>query len=110
MTLAEYQEKAARTVNTRLSARETEMHALHGIAGETGEIHSLYQKKYQGHPLEDAHLKKELGDLIWFVAEMCTAKGWDLEEIGRLNIEKLRARYPEGFEAERSLHRRKGDV
>lgn len=110
MTLNDYQKAAARTVNDRLSAQETEMHALHGIAGEVGKIHSLYQKVYQGHPLDPEHLQKELGDLMWFIAEICTAKGWDLEEIGRLNIEKLRARYPEGFEASHSLHPRKGDV
>ena len=47
---------------------------------------------------------------MWFVAEYCTARGWTLEDVMALNIEKLRARYPDGFEAERSLNRRAGDV
>jgi hypothetical protein len=48
--------------------------------------------------------------MLWFVAEYCIAKGWELEEIMQMNIDKLKARYPEGFEAERSLHRKEGDM
>lgn len=47
---------------------------------------------------------------MWFIAEYCTACGWTLEEIAQMNIEKLMARYPDGFEAERSLHRKEGDI
>ena len=54
--------------------------------------------------------KKELGDLLWFVAEYCTAVGWDLDDIMALNIEKLKARFPDGFDPEKSLHRKEGDV
>lgn len=54
--------------------------------------------------------KKETGDILWFVAEYCTAMGWKLDDIAQMNIEKLRRRYPDGFEAERSLHRMEGDV
>lgn len=68
------------------------------------------RKKYQGHPIEREHLKKELGDLLWFIAEYCTAFGWELDEVATLNIEKLKARYPEGFEVDKSLHRAEGDI
>ena len=85
-------------------------HALHGMVGEIGEIHSLYQKTYQGHPFDDEHVQKELGDLLWFIAEYCTANEWTLEGIAKLNIEKLKVRYPEGFEAEKSLNRAAGDI
>ena len=54
--------------------------------------------------------KKELGDLLWFVAEYCTAKGWELDEIMQMNIDKLRKRYPDGFDSELSQHRAEGDV
>lgn len=77
---------------------------------EIGEIHGLYQKTYQGHELHSSHVKKELGDLLWFIAEYCTACGWQLEDVAQMNIDKLRARYPEGFDTERSLHRAEGDV
>ena len=55
-------------------------------------------------------MKKELGDLLWFIAEYCTALGWDLENIMQMNIDKLRSRFPEGFEIEKSLHRKDGDI
>jgi NTP pyrophosphatase (non-canonical NTP hydrolase) len=110
MTGNEYQVLAGRTINHDLFPNQVEMHALHGMVGEIGELHSIYQKVYQGHDLETEHLKKEVGDLLWFVAEYCTANGWELEEIMRMNINKLRARYPEGFDVDHSLHRKVGDV
>jgi NTP pyrophosphatase (non-canonical NTP hydrolase) len=110
MTPNKYQELAARTINTNLTNYEKSMHALHGMVGEIGELHSIYQKKYQGHKFDHDHAKKELGDLLWFIAEYCTAYEWNLEDIMQLNIDKLRARYPEGFDAERSLNREVGDI
>lgn len=110
MTGNEYQNLAARTIDKSLCGLKKEYHALHGMVGEIGELHSLYQKAFQGHEFEEDHAKKELGDLLWFIAEYCTAKGWDLEEIMGLNIAKLIARYPDGFEVEKSLHRKAGDI
>lgn len=110
MTPNEYQKLAARTINKNLTIREKEYHALHGMVGEIEELHSIYQKKYQGHPICIDHLKKELGDLLWFIAEYCTACGWNLEDIMKMNIEKLQERYPEGFDSEHSLHRAEGDI
>lgn len=110
MTGKEYQVLAARTINEDLAPLGKERHALHGMVGEIGEIHSLYQKIYQGHKFDDEHAKKELGDLMWFIAEYCTAKGWNLDDIMQMNIDKLRARYPEGFSSDKSLHRKAGDI
>jgi len=110
MTGNEYQHLAARTIGANMNAVKQEKHALHGMVGEIGELHSLYQKKYQGHAFDEEHAKKELGDLLWFVAEYCTSMGWTLEDVMQLNIDKLIARYPEGFQAERSLHRAVGDI
>lgn len=110
MTGNEYQKLAARTMDSSWTYTEQGHHALHGMVGEIGELHSLYQKKYQGHPFDETHAKKELGDLLWFVAEYCTAHGWQLEEIMQMNIDKLLARYPDGFDAEHSLHRKVGDI
>ena len=110
MTGNKYQELAARTINHNMSGYEKENHALHGMVGEIGELHGLYQKSYQGHIFNGEHAKKELGDLLWFIAEYCTANGWMLEDVMQLNIDKLKARYPEGFDAEKSLHRAEGDI
>lgn len=110
MTFKDYQGLAARTINPELGQTEMEDHATRGMAGEVGEIHSIYQKEYQGHPLDYNHVKKELGDLLWFIAEYCTAMNWDMGEVAQLNIDKLRARFPEGFEVDKSLHRAAGDI
>ena len=110
MTGNEYQHLAARTIGDNMNAIQQEKHALHGMVGEIGELHSLYQKKYQGHEFDEEHAKKELGDLLWFVAEYCTSMGWGLEDVMQLNIDKLKARYPDGFSEERSLHRAAGDI
>lgn len=109
MELNQYQKLASRTIANLIDG-EMEYHALHGLVGEIGEIHSLYQKVFQGHGMDEEHLKKELGDLMWFIAEYCTAMGWELDEICQLNIGKLKARYPQGFTEEKSLHRAKGDI
>lgn len=110
MTANEYQKLAARTIDPNMMRIDQKMHALHGMVGEIGELHSIYQKSYQGHVISDEHAKKELGDCLWFIAEYCTANGWELEDIMKCNIDKLMARYPEGFEVERSLHRQEGDI
>lgn len=110
MTGNEYQFLAARTINYNLNDTEKQYHALHGIVGEVGEIHSMYQKVYQGHEYTEEHMKKEFGDLLWFIAEYCTAMNWSIEDVMKMNIDKLRARFPEGFEVDKSLHRAEGDV
>ena len=110
MTGNEYQVLAARTINKDLTDEGQARHALHGMVGEIGELHSIYQKLYQGHKCDGEHAKKELGDLMWFIAEYCTAMNWNLDDVMQLNIDKLRARYPEGFDADHSLHRAAGDI
>ena len=110
MTGSEYQLLASRTINKELTRNEQEMHALHGLVGEVGELHSLYQKMYQGHELDKHHAMSELSDMLWFIAEYCTAMGWNLDDVMQYNIDKLIARYPDGFEADKSLHRAEGDI
>lgn len=110
MQMNEYQALAARTIKPEMGEVAMESHALHGIASEVGEIHGIFQKFYQGHDVDTEHVKKEFGDLLWFIAEFCTSQGWTLEEVAQGNIDKLIARYPDGFDPEKSLHRKAGDV
>ena len=110
MTLNEYQELAARTINKSLSEDEREAHALFGLASETGELLGLYQKSLQGHEFNDEHMLKECGDILWMMAELLTANGYTLDDVARMNIDKLKARYPDGFDAEHSIHRGAGDI
>ena len=110
MTLNEYQELAARTINPTLTAQEQTEHALFGIASEVGELSGLFQKKLQGHDIDEEHLMKECGDILWMLAEILTARRHTLEEVAQMNIDKLKARYPDGFDAEHSLHRGADDI
>ena len=64
----------------------------------------------QGHELDIAHLAKELGDIAWYLAEAATALDIPLEDILQANIDKLKKRYPEGFEIKRSLARLQGNL
>lgn len=105
-----YQEMAARTVDKKLSPGQIHCHAMFGMVSEIGELNGIYQKGFQGHAIDNEHVKKELGDLLWFIAEFCTSKGWKLEDIMALNIDKLKARYPDGFDPEKSRNRREGDI
>lgn len=86
------------------------LHAVAEINSEAGEIDGLIQKIYQGHGFDRLHMKKEIGDVLLGIAELCTALGFQLEDVMECNIEKLKDRYPEGFSEERSLNRREGDV
>lgn len=110
MTVTRYQELAGRTINAKLDYVSIQNHALHGMVGEIGELHSLYQKVFQGHGLDETHAMKEVGDLLWFIAEYCTAMGWKMEDVCQMNIDKLIARYPDGFDETKSLHRAEGDI
>lgn len=105
MNVNEYQSLAARTINRKLSVQQIQLHALHGLCAEVGEIHGLFQKYFQGHNFSADELRKEVWDVAWMLAELCTANGWSLESVLQENIEKLRRRYPEGFSEERSIHR-----
>lgn len=110
MTFNEYQQLAARTINKKNTNSQNEYHALFGMCSEVGELQGLYQKKYQGHLLDRHHAMSEVSDLLWFIAEWCTANEISLDDVAKYNIEKLIKRYPQGFEAEKSLHRAEGDI
>lgn len=107
MSISEYQKLAARTINHDLDIRSLVDHALLGLGSEAGEVMGLFQKVYQGHPRDEEKTMKEMGDVMWFLAELATALGYSLEEIAVRNIEKLVGRYPDGFESERSVNRDK---
>lgn len=113
MTGTEYQELAMLTSafkDKNHIPQDELIHSVCGLASEAGECTGLVQKIYQGHELDTDHLKKELGDALWFIAEACDYLGTTMDEIMQMNIDKLKARYPQGFEAEKSLHRAEGDI
>ena len=106
MTINEYQQLAMTTLNPDLSEKDVLINGVMGLCGESGEAIDLVKKWLaQGHELDREKLAKELGDICWYLAETATAIGYDLEDIMSANIEKLKKRYPQGFEAQRSINR-----
>lgn len=106
-TFNEYQRAAARTGGSDLAAGNEEKGlncAAMGLAGEAGEVCDLV-KKWQHHraPRDAAKLRKELGDVLWYLAHACNVMGWRMEDIAAENVAKLRARYPDGFSTEASI-------
>jgi NTP pyrophosphatase (non-canonical NTP hydrolase) len=82
-----------------------------GLAGEAGETLDMIKKWiFHEKDLDREYLKKELGDVMWYMAMICYSFGFDLDEILQMNIDKLKARYPEGFDTERANHRAEGDI
>lgn len=102
MNFNEYQNLARRTQNKRLNPDERLRHALCGLPSEVGEVCGLFQKVYQGRPLNADKVADEMGDCMWFLAELADVLGMSLQDIAENNIAKLRERYPDGFSAERS--------
>lgn len=113
MTINEYQNEAMRTAAGMNHESDEQMllNGVMGLAGESGECVDMMKKYlFQGHELDKEHMAKELGDVSWYIALSAHALGYDLETIFQMNVDKLRKRYPNGFEQERSLHRDNGDV
>ncbi len=108
MNVNEYQREAMTLLNPALTEKDVLMNALMGLCGESGEAIDLMKKHlYQGHELDKEKLIKELGDVAWYLAEAATGLGVDLSEIMQRNLDKLHARYPRGFDTNRSRNREK---
>lgn len=115
MSINEYQRKAMRTASgmnyDAVGGNGLLLNGLMGLNGEAGECIDLLKKSiFQGKPLDKGHLAKELGDVAWYLAVSAQALGYDLETVFKMNIAKLEARYPNGFEVQKSEHRAEGDV
>ena len=106
MTINEYQSLAMTTLNPNLDSKDVLINGVMGLCGESGEAIDIVKKWLaQGHELDKEKLAKELGDIAWYLAETAYALGIPLEDILQANIDKLRKRYPEGFDKERSINR-----
>ena len=102
----EYQKLAMITLNPALSKKDVLINGVMGLCGESGEAIDIVKKHlHQGHALDTENLIKELGDIAWYLAETAFALDVSLEKVMRDNLEKLQARYPEGFDTEKSINR-----
>ena len=109
MKINEYQKLAMLTLNKELDKKDILINSVMGLCGESGEA---IVKKWlaQGHELDKDHLAKELGDIAWYLAEAATALDLSLEDILQANLDKLKKRYPQGFDKNNSIHRKTDDL
>lgn len=115
LKINEYQKECLRTESGTKYATDSDgqpasdlrlLNGLMGLNGEAGECIDILKKYlFQGHDLDKKHLAEELGDVAWYLSVAADALGYSLQEIFKMNIEKLRDRYPDGFEEERSINR-----
>lgn len=107
MLANDYQLEALRTAGDNPDL----LNGILGLCGEAGECAEVVKKNlFQGHPMNKEHLASELGDVAWYLAVSAYCLGYSLEDVFRINIRKLRKRYPEGFDSDHSIHRKVGDV
>jgi len=83
------------------------LHAAVGLSGESGELLDIVKKHvFQTHSLDKEEVKKELGDILFYLQFMCNVLGTTIEEVKQGNIIKLTKRYPnQKFDPERSKNR-----
>lgn len=106
MTTQEYQKQAERTLAKCETSLLDDFHMITGMQTEASEIADVYKKHIAyGKPLDFVNIKEEIGDIMWYIANMCNLHDWDMSDIMRVNIEKLKARYPEKFTNENALNR-----
>lgn len=124
MTANEYQELAMRTNDGKATKRLTGkletpskydigsvLNAALGLSGEVGEFNDILKKWiFHQKDIDIDHAKKELGDIMWYVAMMCHSFGWELDDILQMNVDKLKSRYPDGFDVNLANHRKENDI
>ena len=106
MNVDDYQQEAMSLLKPALKPQDVLENALMGLCGESGEAIDLLKKhRFQGHPLDTEKLKKELGDVAWYIALACQGLGVTMQEVFQMNVDKLKKRYPDGFDAWMSRNR-----
>lgn len=106
ITLEQYQQLAYKNIQHHYNRKEEILHWAVGLGEEAGESLSVIKHKYYGGHYDVADIVGELGDTLWHIAALCTALGLDMEDVARVNLEKLAFRYPGGqFDYERSERR-----
>ena len=104
-------ESGMATLNPALDKKDVLINSVMGLCGESGEAIDIVKKwLMQGHELDREHLIRELGDVAWYLAEAATALDVPLEAVFQGNLDKLRQRFPNGFDTGASVNRKEGDL
>ena len=111
MQVNEYQKAAMATLNPTFDKKDVLINSVMGLCGESGETIDIVKKwLMQGHELDKEHLVRELGDVAWYLAEAATALDVPLEAVFQGNLDKLRRRFPNGFDTGASVNRKENDL
>lgn len=106
MKINKYQEEAKRTLASTGSRLADELHMAMGMVTEAGELIDVYKKNLAyKKEIDYVNLKEELGDILWYIANLCNINDWDIEDVLEININKLKVRYPEKFTQENAINR-----
>jgi NTP pyrophosphatase (non-canonical NTP hydrolase) len=106
MKINQYQEEAKRTLASTGSRLADELHMAMGMVTEAGELIDVYKKNLAyKKEIDYVNLKEELGDILWYIANLCNINDWDIEDVLEININKLKVRYPEKFTQENAINR-----
>ena len=111
MQVNDYQKAAMATLNPALDKKDVLINSVMGLCGESGEAIDIVRKwLMQEHELDKEHLVKELGDVAWYLAEAATALDIPLEAVFQGSLDKLRQRFPNGFDTGASVNRKERDL
>lgn len=106
ITIEEYQQLSQRTNAKLENSTLDNLHMCLGLQTESAEISDVFKKHIAyGKDVDWVNVKEELGDLMFYVVNMCNINGWDLRDLLQTNIDKLRLRFPEEFSQEKATNR-----
>jgi NTP pyrophosphatase (non-canonical NTP hydrolase) len=110
MNFNEYQQHALRTAGEEETKNAGLCMASMGLSGEAGETTDYIKKVvFHGHLMDKDRVKKELGDVLWYLAVLADKCGLSLDDVADANVVKLKARYPAGFDPVLSQNRKADD-
>ena len=97
-TIKDYQEFAGMGILPAADGKNPLCHFAMGLCGESGEVCDAIKKRvFHGRDIPDEHIKEELGDVLWYVANLCNQLGCSIDELMKANMLKLKNRYPEMY-------------
>jgi NTP pyrophosphatase (non-canonical NTP hydrolase) len=106
MDIKTYMEEAKRTTAELETPLLDNLHYLTGMMTELGELMDPFKKfMAYGKPIDYVNVEEEGGDFLWYFVNFCRVNNFDIEKMMEKNIAKLRARYPEKFDAEKAINR-----
>ena len=106
MEIREFQKLSTRTLNMELSKEQLISNMIFGANGELGEVTDILKKDlFHSHKLDQGHLAEEIGDVMFYLVNLATIFNFNMEDILQANVDKLKKRYPDGFDIDRSINR-----